>query len=335
MSERFLKIVPNYENSVAVIPSRVIEYLNDATGDDMAVLIVSMRDGAGFDPDAACRELGITKKTLDSAIRFWEKNGIISVDGSKKEGRSVPFGKKNAKAESPKESKGSDPRPQRTEVPPMTTEEVARFLEENERIRLLIKDVEKSFGKILTRAEVNTLVAIIDHLSLDPEYVMLLVAHVKEQEKPSVRSIEKLAFDFFDNGITTYSALVEEMAAIEAAQSFEGSVRKIFGLGKRSLTKKEKSMIKTWCSAWGYGEDMVTEAYEITVTNTNDPSLPYANAILEKWHSLGFKTADEARSYQKEHSSEKKKKGSSQKKPSSFDTDDFFEAALKRSYDKE
>ncbi|MBR7032718.1 MAG: hypothetical protein IKI03_03700, partial [Clostridia bacterium] len=168
MSERFLKIVPNYENSVAVIPSRVIEYLNDATGDDMAVLIVSMRDGAGFDPDAACRELGITKKTLDSAIRFWEKNGIISVDGSKKEGRSVPFGKKNASAESPKESKGSDPRPQRTEVPPMTTEEVARFLEENERIRLLIKDVEKSFGKILTRAEVNTLVAIIDHLSLDP-----------------------------------------------------------------------------------------------------------------------------------------------------------------------
>ncbi len=332
MSDRILKIIPNYENSVAVIPSRVIECLNDATGNDMAVLIAAMRDGTGFDPDAVCRELGITKKTLESAISFWEKNGIITVEGSGMSGRSVPFGKKNGQTDSEKE----DTRParlQRKEVPPLTTEEVARFLEENEKAKLLIKDIEKAFGKILTRAEVSIVVGLIDHLSLDPEYIMLLVAHAKERDKRSVRYVETLAFSFFDNGITSYSALVEEMASVEAAESFEGSVRKIFGLGKRALTKKEKSIIKTWCSDWGYGEDVVTEAYEITVTNTNEPSLPYANAILEKWHSLGLKTVGEARAYQDEHSSGSKKKKGASKTTSSFDTDDFFEAALKRSYD--
>ncbi|MBQ6263524.1 MAG: DnaD domain protein [Clostridia bacterium] len=334
MSEWILKIVPNYENSVAVIPARVIECLNDATGNDMAVLIAALRDGTGFDPDAVCRELGITKKTLDSALSFWEKNGILTVEGTKGSGRSVPLGKKNRKADPEVSVKSSDPRPQRTEVPPLTTEEAARFLEGNKKARLLIKDIEKSFGKILSRAEVNTVIGLIDHLSLSPEYIMLLVAHAKEREKNSVRYVEKLAIDLFDNGITSYSALVEEMTAVEAAESFEGVVRKIFGLGKRALTKKEKTMIKAWCSDWGYGEDMVTEAYEITVNSTNEPSLPYANAILEKWHSLGFKTVDEARAYQKEHSAGTKKNKAGSKSASSFDTDDFFEAALKRSYDK-
>lgn len=335
MSERFLKIIPNYDNSVAVIPSRVIECLNDATGDDMAVLIVAMRDGAGFDPDLACRELGITKKTLSSALSFWEKNGIISTGGSKSSSRSVPFGEKNAKTAAENKTPREGSRPQRTEVPPLTTEEAAKFLEGNESVRLLIKDIEKAFGKILTRSEVCTVVGLIDHLSLDPEYIMLLVAHAKERDQRSVRYVEKLAFEMFDNGVTTYSALVEEMTALEAAESFEGSVRKIFGLGKRALTKKEKTMIKTWCGEWGYGEDVVAEAYEITVTNTNEASLPYANAILEKWHSLGLKTVEEARAYQAEHATGKKnKKGSGSKAASSFDTDDFFEAALKRSYDK-
>ena len=331
-----MKIVPHYETSAAVIPSRVIECLNDATGDDMAVLIAALRVGEHFDPDETCRELGITKKTLDSALAFWERNGIISVEGAKRSGRSVPLGKKNVKTGEEKQKSESEPKEtplKRSEVPPMTTEEVARFLEGNKKARLLIKDVEKAFGKILTRSEVSIVVGLLDHLSIDPEYVMLLVAHAKERDKCSVRYVETLAFSFFDNGITTYSALVEEMAAVEAAESFEGTVRKIFGLGNRALTKKEKTLIKTWCSDWGYGKEMVTEAYEITVNSTNKPSLPYANAILEKWHSLGFKTVEEARQYQQENASDAKKKKAGSKSASSFDTDDFFEAALKRSYE--
>ena len=328
-----MKIIPNYENSVAVIPSRVIDCLNDATGDDMAVLIAVLRDGAGSDSAAVCRELGIDEKTFNGAIAFWEKHGIISVEKENRSSRSLPLGKKNSDTSEKKRNQAASGSPQKTEVPYLTTDEAAKFLEGNEQVRLLIKDIEKNFGKILTRSEICTVIGLIDHLNLSPEYIMLLVAHAKERDKKSVRYVEKLAFDLFDNGITSYSALVEEMNAIETAFSFEGTVRKIFGLGKRSLTKKEKAIIKVWCSDWGYGEDMVTEAYEITVANTNEASLPYANAILEKWNSLDIRTPEQARSYQEEHLSQKKKK-SARSVSSSFDTDDFFEAALKRSYDK-
>ncbi len=333
-----LKIIPIYDDSVSVIPTRVIECLGDATGDDMAVLLAALRCGESFDADRISKEFGIGKRAINSALRFWEKNGIIRTEKNEEEksARSVPFGKKKERTD---EAETKEPaRPQRTEVPPLTTDEAAAFLEGNKRVKMLISDVEREFGKVLTRAEVNKIIGLCDHLSLEPEYVMLLVGRAKQKNKGSVRTVELMAFEMFDKGITTYSALVEELSAIEKAESFEGKVRKIFGLGQRSLIGREQEFIRTWCSEWGYGEDMVGEAYEITVTNTEKSSLSYANAVLQNWHDHGVRTVEEARIYQKEHPGrEKKKKGAPKSggAGTSFDTDDFFEAALKRSYKKE
>ena len=81
----------------------------------------------------------------------------------------------------------------------------------------------------------------------------------------------------------------------------------------------------------GYGIDIIREAYELTVTATNEPSVAYANAILERWNAEGLKTLEEIREAQ-----EKQKKGNAKaeetKLGNSFDTDDFFEAALQRSF---
>ena len=68
--------------------------------------------------------------------------------------------------------------------------------------------------------------------------------------------------------------------------------------------------------------DVISMAYEIAVARTKEPSVPYTNAILERWHKEGLKNLEEI------------EKAEAQKAPTngSFDTDDFFEAALKRSF---
>ena len=85
-------------------------------------------------------------------------------------------------------------------------------------------------------------------------------------------------------------------------------------------------MVEKWVCAMQYSFDIIQLAYEITVNATAKPSIPYANTILERWYNEGYKTVDEI-----EHSiadyRRKKMAGSS-----SFDVDDFFEAALKRTY---
>ena len=104
----------------------------------------------------------------------------------------------------------------------------------------------------------------------------------------------------------------------------------MFGMKSRALTTKESKLLRAWMG-FGYGIDIVRLAYERTVAATNEPSVPYANAILERWNAEGLRTLGEVQEYLSEQ--EAKKNGAG--KPelgNSFDTDDFFEAALRRSY---
>ena len=68
---------------------------------------------------------------------------------------------------------------------------------------------------------------------------------------------------------------------------------------------------------------------EITVSATSKPSIHYANAILEKWFAEGIKNIDDVNSMLEAREQEKVTDGKS------FDVDDFFAAALKRSYSEE
>ena len=89
-------------------------------------------------------------------------------------------------------------------------------------------------------------------------------------------------------------------------------------------------MLRSWQS-FGYNAEIVRLAYEKTVAATNEPSVPYTHAILERWNAEGLKTVEQICAYLEEQ--ETKKNGTGERDlGNSFDTDDFFEAALRRSY---
>ena len=84
-------------------------------------------------------------------------------------------------------------------------------------------------------------------------------------------------------------------------------------------------MLEKWVSVYRFPRELIRYAYETTIAKAKEPSLSYANAVLESWYAKGLKTpADvDAAEAERNHASVQK---------SSFATDDFFEAALKRSY---
>lgn len=201
------------------------------------------------------------------------------------------------------------------------------MMEQRASLRLLADESQRIFGKIFNLHELNILFGLVDYLKLDEEFILLLLAHCKRIEMKSMRSVERYAISLIDSGIETAAALEERVQVIEEAHTLEGQVRTIFGLKSRALTSKEKKMLENWIS-YGYGEEMIRRAYEMTVNATGEPSLPYANSILERWHSEGINTPGEADREQTERSAKK----SAPSPGSSFDTDDFFEAALQRSF---
>jgi len=70
-------------------------------------------------------------------------------------------------------------------------------------------------------------------------------------------------------------------------------------------------------------------AYEITVDAKGAFNFDYAGKILENWFTSGVKTAQDAEAKIAEFKKGKEEAG---KSGGSFDTDEFFDLALKRSY---
>jgi DnaD/phage-associated family protein len=134
---------------------------------------------------------------------------------------------------------------------------------------------------------------------------------------------EKMAFSLYDAGICTSAELTAEFEKRDRVHNISNKIRSLFGLGDRAFTTKEKKLIASWVNDMGYGADIIEKAYEVAADATGKGSIPYANSVLERWNSEGLRTLEDIeRSYQKDESV--------LDGGSSFDTDSFFAAAVRR-----
>jgi DnaD/phage-associated family protein len=216
------------------------------------------------------------------------------------------------------------------ELPNYTTEEISVILEKRKETSYLLDECQQEFGKIFSTRDLNVIVGMLDYLGVDIGYVVALLKYCNKIGKRSTSYAEKLAFSFVEEGIDTTEALKIKLGELEALRDNESAVRKLFGMKARTLTAKEKKCIGLWFGKFGYGVDVVRRAYEITVEAINEPSVSYAHAIIERWYNEGVKTLEDIDKSVEAYRAEKAKSNDSQ---SSFDTDDFFEAALRRSYE--
>jgi DnaD/phage-associated family protein len=121
----------------------------------------------------------------------------------------------------------------------------------------------------------------------------------------------------------------------------EGQLRTLFGMGDRALTPQEKKYFSAWIHEFGYGMDVIRKAYDITVDTKGTPKMSYMNSILANWNRDGLRTLPEIEAAQTAfNEAREKERGTGKgkgKNPAesagqgTFDTEDFFEAAVRRS----
>ena len=120
---------------------------------------------------------------------------------------------------------------------------------------------------------------------------------------------------------------IKNVCANDFAPILKGSkIKKIFGAGARKFSAKEKKCVETWISTYNFGLDIIERAYDITISATSKPSIPYAHAILERWFNEGIKSVEQIDALIAQREIDKAGEGSS------FNIDEFFNAALDRSY---
>ncbi len=315
----------NYGRGVTVLPEAVLEYVDKAKKFDIKVLLLiasSDRYRSGKYQQLIADELGCDASDVENSISFWNGTGVISLDEGTDKVKPATKNEKSAENNVPKRAKVS-------ELPQYTSAELNALLQKHNNVIGLIDECQNVLGKIFTAADIKVLMGFVDYLGLDNDYILVLMHYAARNDMKSLRYIEKVAVSCIDDGFTDAKVLQEALYAREEKAQIETKIKNIFGLGARKLTSKEQKQVDTWVTAYKYDLDVIEQAYEITVAATNKPSIHYANAILEKWFAEGIKNIDDVKALLAAREQEKANDGSS------FDVDDFFAAALKRSYSEE
>lgn len=333
-----MKYKVNYGNHVGVFPKSVFDVLSRAGGVELKVLLGICSFEGNIDVKKLAKLVSCSEGDVKDAISFWRGAGVIELGdenadkavkaNADKQDNTVVEAQKtdiaeHKSADSPKKLK------REIELPKYSSEELADILETRENIVTLINECQNIIGKVFNLKEISVIIGLIDYLGLDPEYILILLTYCVSIDKKSLHYIETTAFSLYDAGITEAGQLTEEIRRRELAASNEGQIRKLFGMGSRAFTTKEKNFVYKWLNDMRYTIDIITKAYEITADSKAGASFPYTNAVLERWNSENLRTIEEIEAAEKQK--EQGKEQGALEQSSSFDTDDFFAAAVRRS----
>lgn len=320
------------------VPKSCIPVLSDADAADLRVLLYAAaaeQNGEEFDEKEASGALALSESEVNSSLKFWYGAGVL-----KKTAQKTGGAKAKAQAASNGEGEPKTATRRRRALPEQrtasfTANELCEIADMNEEFKALLDAAQQTAGWIFNTSEIEIIAALYSNLMLSGEYILALISYfVRKREKP-LRYLEKVAYNFIDEGVDSPAALEERLRYLERYDGYEGMVRKLFGLGTRSLIEKERGMIAAWLDEYGYGEDIVTKAYEITVKNTGKASLNYANTILKNWHEDGVKAVGDIRQNDALANKTTKTTRSGTATARSFDVNDALAKALERSYNGE
>ena len=179
-------------------------------------------------------------------------------------------------------------------------DELAFQLEDNAEFRQLTAEVECRLGKKLSPADLSILLGLLNSLGLPSDVIYTLVGHCVERQearyglgrRPTMKQIERAAYNWANRGIDTQAAAAEYLKRYARRDCDYADYMKVLNLGDRFPVKSEESFLSEWVEM-GFGAEAVALAYEKTVLNCHELKWAYCNRILERWHKAGLHTPEE------------------------------------------
>ena len=355
-----MNIQLQYGTAVATVPAAALAVLDRATQDDLKVLLTlcakpALTTGNSFGECVGniAAEVGCPPARVEASLSFWRGAGVLNMRDE--ESVTPPKGtevKVTASPEVPEEvaapvAPDGEDTPTSPEshrklraadaLPHYNSAELADLLESRKEAAEYLKECQEIWGRMFNIHDHNIILGLTDYLGLEWDYVLTLLAFcVKEQDKRgikrSIRYVETRAFTFYDEGVADLPSLQEKIRRIEQMEEVEGSLRRMFGMGERALTPTEKKKFSAWLYEYKFGLDIITRAFEVTVDTKGSPNLKYMDAVLSNWNRDGLRTLEAIEAAEEKFRAGKKGKNPEGSDEGSFNTDDFFAAAVRRSF---
>lgn len=326
MSDK-ITLLYNVQNEVTVLPNKFIdEYMIKADGEYVKIYLLILRlQGMGLpvDVERIADHLELTRKDVLRALSYWEKAGILQTGAASETAATVTGSESmangisgNAGTTQAVGTSGSDRNtmtsestgqtgaslsPTITPVPDKNTlspTEVQASMT-NKDLERTIYMAETYIGRPFSTTELNSFCYINDQLHFSSDLLEYLIEYCVTRGKKSVRYIESVAINWYQQGITSVQE-AKEQSTLYSQNVFP--IMKAFGISNRDPGSAELDYIKKWNSL-GLGTDIIIEACSRTLLATHQASFPYANKILEDWKRLGVRNTSDIKHLDDKHRS--------------------------------
>ncbi len=324
--------------SVFAVPSVVAdEHLKIANGNQLKVLLYLLKNNNKDLTDGIIGEaLNMHLDDVRDNIAFWVERKVISVneDGITPAnpepitGESISFTAVEP-TEEPKRSK----RPVSRAVRPEPGYVIKR-LGSDPQLATLMDEAQRIFGRMLSNAEAGTLVMLMDTDGLPADVIIMLLQYCADNNKGTMRFVEKIGIEWGSEGINTVSLAEEKIRTVTETYSYFNKVATTFGMKNAgSPTKKQLSFANQWVGTWSFSDDMLRLAYERCVDTKGELNMDYINGILKKWYMAGWKNPDDVEAdvpnTSKKSADKPKKKGKNALEvDASYDIDEYEKKSI-------
>lgn len=274
--------MPNFKFNMdfVPIPKDFIEHIMPSANPAYVVVYLYIMNlaasGKNTDTEHIAKKLGLIESDVVNAIKFWNEKGIFSGTGD------TIIIKKSVDEELSPES-GKKP-----------IDEVSEIIDGNSALSDLCLIAQEILGKTLASNDLETLYWFYDQLGFSPEVITMLLEYCVSMNKRNMKYIEKVAITWHENNIKTMDEAQAFITGAVKDDKFITSLRRLFGITERNLSKTEMLYLKTWRDELKMSADMAGLAYEYCVMATGKLSFPYINSILKRWAEKGIFTIPEA-----------------------------------------
>ncbi len=322
-------------SSVFAVPCGVVDkYIKLADGAALKLLLYLLRHGGeSFTEEQLRGALGIKRDgELEDAAMFWFQRGVIRMD----EGELIPTDD-TAQEHLPEVT---DPEPEQkpsslrrvadvnSGAAIYTARDIAQRINTDSAVDFLFREVQALYGRVLKTAESRMVLQLTDFYGLPAEVAVMLLKYCFRVGKTTPNYILATAQDWVNENIRTVAEADAHLLKLEKRFSVEENLRRAMDM-KTKFSPNQLNYIKKWTEEWGFDEEMVILAYEITLDKTGSLNFSYTNKILENWKTTGIYNTADAKRASEEHRSRSAKKTESGN--SSIDMDDVMDE-LRRQY---
>ena len=182
-----------------------------------------------------------------------------------------------------------------------------RAYEKDKEMENILYQFEMYCGHSPTQSEFQTLLYIYDQLHFPAELLEYLIEYCVSLEHTSHRYMEKVAINWYTEGIQSAEQAKQKTAAYHALNN---AITKELGLS-RVLTPTELKYINTWTNDYSFQQDIIVEACQ-RASAANKINFRYINSILTSWHDNDVQSLADIQKLDQAYSAEKKTVASKQ-----------------------